>query len=208
MVDKKAHWEGVYQHTSPTEVSWFQKEPVLSLELIHNTRIDYDASIIDVGGGSSVLVDSLCKEGYQNIAVLDISQTALACAKARLGDYAQQIEWYEKDITQFKAPHHFALWHDRAVFHFLTDRADRECYVKVLKDSLVSGGHLIIAAFAPGGPTRCSGLDIVQYDANKLLAELGKGFVLVEERAEVHVTPVNKGQKFNYFRFVRNDVTV
>jgi len=203
MIDRKAHWEGVYQDKSPLEVSWFQKEPYLSLELIRSTQIARDAPIIDVGGGASVLVDYLCKEGYTNIAVLDISEKALACAKDRLGDAANAVEWYEDDITRFKAPHSFSLWHDRAVFHFLTDSSDRAKYVKALKHAIRPGGHLIIAAFAIGGPTQCSGLDIVQYDAEKLLAELGEGFDLLEEKHEVHITPADKEQKFIYFHFIR-----
>jgi len=203
MFDRKAHWESVYQESSPLEVSWFQKEPSLSLELIHRTQIARDEPIIDVGGGASVLVDYLCNEGYTNIAVLDISEKALACAKDRLGDAAKIVEWYEDDITQFKAPHPFSLWHDRAVFHFLTNKSDRESYIKILKHSLSPGGHLIIAAFAIGGPTKCSGLDIVQYDAEKLMAELGEDFELLEERHEVHITPADKEQKFMYFRFIR-----
>ena len=203
MPDKKAHWENVYQGASPREVSWYQQSPSLSLELIHRAQIKYDAPIIDVGGGASTLVDCLCNEGYTNVAVLDISSKALAYAKSRLGDSAQTVEWYESDITQLKAPHQFALWHDRAVFHFLTDKEDRERYVQTLKQSLAVSGHLIIAAFAIGGPIKCSGLDVVQYDAKKMMAELGGEFSLVEERYELHYTPANKPQKYMYFRFVR-----
>ena len=150
-----------------------------------------------------MLVDYLCSEGFTNLAVLDISDNALVSAKKRLGDLAKSIEWFEADITQFMAPHQFSLWHDRAVFHFLTDQSDRKGYIKALKHALRSGGHIIIAAFAIGGPEKCSGLDIVQYDSEKLIAELGEGFELVEERNEVHITPVNKEQEFTYFRFIR-----
>ena len=173
------------------------------MALIHNTHIDHDAPIIDVGGDASVLVDYLYKEGYTNIAVLDISEKALSYAKNRLGDCAQNIEWYENDITQFEPPHQFTLWHDRAVFHFLTDGYDRENYINALKHTLKTGGHLIIAAFAPGGPSKCSGLHIVQYDAEKIMAELGEEFELVEEKYEGHHTPANKEQKFMYFRCIR-----
>ena len=203
MIDRKAHWENVYQEKSPLDVSWYQGEPALSLELIHHSQIARDAAIIDVGGGASLLVDCLSKEGFTKLAVLDISEKALSCAKKRLGDFAQNIEWYESDITQFYAPHQFSLWHDRAVFHFLTKKSDRKNYVKSLKNALRPGGHVIIAAFAIGGPDKCSGLDIVQYDAAKLIAELGKDFELVEERSEVHITPANKEQKFMYFRFTK-----
>ena len=203
MSDRKTHWENVYNNNSPLEVSWYQKEPTMSLQLIHNAGLAHDAPIIDVGGGASVLVDHLCDEGYSNIAVLDISAKALAYAQNRLGDKSGSVEWYEEDVTCFKSPHPFSLWHDRAVFHFLTDKSDRRKYVNVLKNTLEPDGHLIIGAFAIGGPTKCSGLDIVQYDAKKLLAELGEGFELVEERNETHNTPANKEQKFAYFRFIR-----
>jgi len=204
MIDRKAHWENLYQEKSPLDVSWYQKEPTLSLELIRHAQLASDEAIIDVGGGASVLVDYLCKEGFTNLAVLDISGHALASAKKRLGDFAQGIEWFEADITQFKAPHQFSLWHDRAVFHFLTDQADRKNYVESLKHALRPGGCLIIAAFAIGGPEKCSGLKIVQYDSEKLKAELGDDFELVEERNEVHITPANKDQKFMYFRFIKD----
>jgi SAM-dependent methyltransferase len=203
MFDRKSHWQNVYQDKSALDVSWYQKKPVLSLELILGAQVANDESIIDVGGGASVLVDYLCKEGFTNLAVLDISKNALDSAKKRLGDLAKSIEWFEADITQFSAPHQFSLWHDRAVFHFLTDQSDRKSYVRVLKHALKAGSHLIIAAFAIGGPEKCSGLEIVQYNAEKLIAELGEGFELLEERNEVHVTPANKEQKFTYFYFIR-----
>lgn len=204
MSDRKAHWDKIYSDKTPLEVSWFQKKPALSLQLIHNTQLDRNASIIDVGGGASVLVDYLCEEGYANLAVLDISAKALTYAQDRLGDKANEVEWYEEDVTRFQAPHQFSLWHDRAVFHFLTDQSDRGNYVDVLKHTLKPKGHLIIAAFSIGGPTKCSGLDIVQYDADRLKAELGKGFELVEENSEVHITPDNKEQRFAYFRFTKS----
>ena len=203
MFDTKTHWENIYHEKSLLDVSWYQKEPSLSLELIRNTQLASDEPIIDVGGGASMLVDYLYKQGFTNLAVLDISEIALTSAKKRLGVLAQNIEWYECDITQFSAPHQFSLWHDRAVFHFLTDKSDRKNYIKALKSALRPGGHLIIAAFAIGGPEKCSGLDIVQYDSKKLAAEVGEDFELIEVRNEVHITPTNKEQKFMYFRFIR-----
>lgn len=202
MFDRKAHWQDIYREKSAIDVSWFQKEPELSLKLIRNTQVARDEPIIDVGGGASLLVDYLCKEGFTNLAVLDISDNALASAKKRLGDSAKNVEWFEADITQFYAPHQFSLWHDRAVFHFLTDQSDRNSYVEALKRALRSGGHLIIAAFAIGGPEKCSGLKIVQYDSHKMIAVFGEDFELLEERNEVHITPANKEQKFMYFRFI------
>lgn len=199
-MSKKEHWEQVYHKRSPLEVSWYQAEPKLSLELIATTGLSPDAAIIDVGGGASTLVDALLQRQYQKLAVLDISGTALAHARARLGDQADSVEWFEADITRFKPPHAFDLWHDRAVFHFLTEADDRRHYVTSLKNTLNPGGHLIIATFAIGGPTQCSGLDIVQYDAGKLLEELGTDFQLIEERSETHKTPAAAEQKFTYFR--------
>jgi len=203
MFDRRSHWQNVYQDKSALDVSWYQKEPALSLELIRSTQAAIDDPIIDVGGGASVLVDYLFKEGFKKLAVLDISENALVSAKKRLGDSAESIEWFETDITQFISPHKFSVWHDRAVFHFLTDKSDRESYVNALRNSLKPGGHLIIAAFSIGGPVKCSGLEIVQYNSEKLILELGKEFELVEERNELHITPANKEQKFTYYFFTR-----
>jgi len=135
--------------------------------------------------------------------VLDISENALADDKKRLGEAGKNIEWFEADITKFSPPHKFSLWHDRAVFHFLTDESDRKKYVSTLLQTLRPKGHLIIASFAIGGPEQCSGLEIVQYDSSKLKAELGEEFEMVEEISEIHITPTNKKQKFKYFRFIR-----
>lgn len=201
--DRKSHWQNIYQEKSPLDVSWYQKAPKLSLELIHSTGVKKDEAIIDVGGGASVLVDFLCQEGYTAISVLDISENALASAKKRLDKLASRIEWFEADITEFTPPHQFSLWHDRAVFHFLSEEEDRRKYINTLKKSLRPNGHLIIAAFAIGGPTQCSGLQIVQYDSQKLESELGDEFKLVEERNEIHITPDEKEQKFAFFRFIR-----
>ena len=203
MSDSKKHWEQIYSAKAPLEVSWYQKNTTLSIQFIRNTHIALDAPIIDVGGGASVLVDNLSDQGYSNISVLDISSTAIKHAQERLGRKASKIEWFIQDITQFAPPHNFSLWHDRAVFHFLTEKSERDDYVKAVKRTLDLDGHLIIAAFAIGGPAKCSGLSIVQYDAKRLLAELGDEFNLVEEMDELHMTPANKQQKFSYFRFVR-----
>lgn len=205
MTDRKQHWEQVYANKSSLEVSWYQAEPRLSLELIHRSGLGKDAPLIDVGGGASLLVDRLQAEGYRRLAVLDISGAALAVAHQRLGAHATDIEWYEADVTQFNAPHPFNLWHDRAVFHFLTAADDRRRYVEVLRRTLVSGGHVIIAAFALGGPTLCSGLEIVQYDAAKLMAELGPNFRLEEQQTETHLTPAGKEQSFGFFRLRKLD---
>jgi ubiquinone/menaquinone biosynthesis C-methylase UbiE len=200
-MNRKTHWEQVYTTKSPLEVSWYQTEPRLSLELISHTGLPPDSSIIDIGGGASLLVDSLMAKGYSQLAVLDISSSALTHAKHRLGPQSDAIEWIEADITHFTPAHPFDLWHDRAVFHFLTEASDRQKYITTLKRSLRPGGHLIIATFAIGGPEKCSGLPIVQYDADKITRELGADFQLVEEMAEAHITPSQLTQKFTYFRF-------
>ncbi len=204
MPDRKQHWESVYQQKSPHEVSWYQENPSLSLQLIHRCAIAKDAALIDVGGGASTLVDKLNNEGYTNIAVLDVSEHVLDHCKARLADKAGSVEWFAQDITCFKPPHKFSLWHDRAVFHFLTSRSDREKYINVIRRALEPGGFLIIMAFATDGPVKCSGLDIVQYDADKMKTTLGPGFELVETGHEKHITPAGKQQKFAYFRFTRS----
>ena len=204
MSDRKTHWEKVYSKNSPLEVSWYQKEPLLSLQLIHNSQTALDAPIIDVGGGASVLVDYLCEEGYTNIDVLDIATAALTHAKKRLVEKACGVGWLNTDVVNFAPTHEYSLWHDRAVFHFLTEKVDREKYIGVLKSALQPRGHLIIMAFAIGGPVKCSGLEIVQYNAEKLMAELGEGFELVEEGHETHQTPNGNKQRFAYFHFVRS----
>lgn len=199
----KEHWERIYSARSPAEVSWYQKEPALSLQLIQNSGLAKEDPIIDVGGGASVLVDRLLDKGYRRLAVLDISSTSLAYAQKRLGDHARQVEWFTADVTEFVPPHPFSLWHDRAVFHFLTRPEDRKKYVRVLKNTLKPGGHLVLASFAMHGPTKCSGLDVVRYDSGKLMCELGDQFELVGETGERHVTPDNKEQAFTWFHLVR-----
>ena len=154
MIDRKAHWQKIYQDKGSTDVSWYQQEPSLSLELIGDTGIHLDDPVIDVGGGTSLLVDHLLDLGYANLAVLDISGVALNHAKARLAKRSTDIEWFEADITEFQSPHPFLLWHDRAVFHFLTEPQDRIKYVNALNQALLPGGHVIIAAFAIGGPEK------------------------------------------------------
>ncbi|MGA9572915.1 MAG: class I SAM-dependent methyltransferase [Lysobacterales bacterium] len=202
MSERKAHWEKIYRDKSPLAVSWYQREPDQSLLLIEKAALALDAPVIDIGGGASTLVDELCDRGHTNISVLDISAAALAHSKIRLGQKRNRVHWYEEDVTLFKPPHRFALWHDRAVFHFLTVRADRERYIDVLKRALEPGGQVIMLTFALDGPVKCSGLEIVQYDADKLSVELGADFELLETGREVHITPTGNQQKFAWFRFI------
>lgn len=201
--DPKAHWERVYAERPPAEVSWYQHEPALSLALVAGSGVAKDRPIIDVGGGASTLVDHLLAAGYGRLAVLDISARALDQARARLGSAAAQVEWYEADVTDFAPPHRFALWHDRAVFHFLTDDCGRAAYLRSLDCALAPDGQVIVAAFGIGGPTTCSGLGVMQYDAASLGVVLGDGYRLVETATETHLTPAGKAQLFGYHRFVR-----
>jgi SAM-dependent methyltransferase len=185
-------------------VSWYQKEPATSLALIKSLSPDKAVPIIDVGGGASLLVDHLLADGYHDLTVLDISAAALAHARERLGDKASLVHWVESSVTQYAAPKTVGIWHDRAVFHFLTAPEDRELYRSVLMRTLEKGGHAIISTFALDGPLKCSGLEVVRYDAAKITAELGDGFSLVNHFSESHTTPWDTEQKFNYFVLVRN----
>ena len=205
-IDVKSHWEEIYNAKSPTEVSWYQTRPSLSLQLIKSTGIEKGQGIIDVGGGSSLLVDCLLDEGCDDLAVLDISGRSLEIAKDRLGDSEGDVEWFEADVTEFQPPRQFHLWHDRAVFHFLTDEQDRRKYLNVLKEALLPEGYLVMATFAIDGPKRCSGLDTVQYDEESMSLELGDGFTLMEEVYEYHITPGDKVQKFIYFLYKRKSL--
>lgn len=203
-MNRKEHWNQAYETNPPDDVSWFQSEPTLSLELIRKTGVTKTGGIIDVGGGASVLADHLLDAGFENVAVLDISGAALAHARKRLGPRAAQVTWLEADVTTFQSPRSFAVWHDRAVFHFLTEKADRQKYVEMLRRTLTPEGHIIIATFAIDGPQKCSGLPVTRYDAASIATELGGGFRLVEEIRETHQTPWQTEQNFNCFRFVIN----
>jgi len=200
-MSRKSHWDTVYEGKADNEVSWYQSKPELSLSFIRHSGVPCSGSIIDVGGGASLLVDCLVQDGFENITVLDISGAALRVAEKRLGENAKSVDWIEADITQFQCAQTFDLWHDRAVFHFLTQASERKKYIDLLRQAIRPGGHLIIAAFAIGGPEKCSGLDIVQYDAVKLSRELGGTFILVEQANETHITPGGKVQAFGYYRF-------
>lgn len=204
MSERKNHWDRVYEGKSPLQVSWYKDAPTLSVKLIEQCVASRDAGVIDVGGGASTLVDYLLAAGYRNLAVLDISGRSLEYARHRLGDQAAAVEWFETDVTAFNPPRRFDVWHDRAVFHFLTAADDRRGYLDTLNQALLPGGFLVLAAFAIGGPSRCSGLDIVQYDAATLCGELGEGYALLDALSEEHVTPTGKRQKFEYFRFRKN----
>jgi trans-aconitate methyltransferase len=199
-MSRQEHWNQVYQTKATDAVSWYQRRPELSLALIAASGVTKDAGIIDVGGGASTLVDFLLDDGYTRLAVLDLSGVALAHSRSRLGARADAVEWLEADVTSFDPPRRFGLWHDRAVFHFLTAASDRRGYVATLRKTLQPGGAVVMATFAPDGPPKCSGLDVVRYDEPAMLAELGTEFRLVEVQHETHITPWRAEQRFIYFR--------
>lgn len=201
----KSHWEAVWSQKRPEETSWHQDEATLSLSLIARSGLLHDDGLIDVGGGASSLLPGLLAAGYRDITVLDISGAALSQAKKRLGRHRENIEWIVADVRDFQPRRRFALWHDRAVFHFLTEPADQRRYVQSLERSVLPNASLVIATFAPGGPTKCSGLDIVQHDAGSLSALLGTGWRLLEEQIEMHRTPAGGQQKFGFYRFKRQN---
>jgi SAM-dependent methyltransferase len=201
-MSRKAHWDRIYRSTSPELVSWYQREQALSLSLIRRAVPDLTAALIDVGGGASTLVDSLFAAGYHRLTVLDLSGVALAAAQARLGAAAAAIAWLEADVltTPF-APGEFDLWHDRAVFHFLTDPSDRRRYIAQTRLAVRPGGQALIATFAPDAPPRCSGLEVVRYSPDELAAEFGAEFRLLSSHREEHRTPGGLTQAFTYCLF-------
>jgi len=200
---RKSHWQTVYTTKGENEVSWFQDNPALSLELIDLVRPAHDAAIVDIGGGASRLVDSLLARGFERLTVLDISQAALDVARARLGDRASRVQWVAADVTKWRPAQTFDIWHDRAAFHFLVDAADRAAYVARLKQAVRPGGHAIIGTFAIDGPEKCSGLPVNRYDAARLAAELGTGFAPIHARRHDHTTPWHSEQHFQFCVFRR-----
>jgi hypothetical protein len=197
----KNHWEAIYKTKNAGQVSWTQEVPQTSLDFIHSFGVEKSAKIIDVGGGDSKLVDSLLKEGYKNITVLDISSKALGKARKRLGDKAKTVNWIESDITEFKSSAHYDIWHDRATFHFLTEREDILRYLDTARQSV--DRFMMIGTFSTSGPTSCSGLDIRQYDRQTLAAELKSGFKKLKCITEDHITPFDITQNYLFCSFQR-----
>ncbi|MBP8019519.1 MAG: class I SAM-dependent methyltransferase [Hylemonella sp.] len=195
----KDHWEKVYSTKAADDVSWFQPHADMSMRLIHDSGLSKGAAIIDVGGGASTLVDDLLNEGYGNITVLDLSGAALETSRSRLGPQADGVQWMEADITHADfEPHSLDLWHDRAVFHFLTSEADRAAYVHQVLRGLKPGGHVIMATFGANGPMQCSGLPVMRYAPDELHAEFGEAFTMLAHEEEVHHTPFGTDQQFIY----------
>ena len=198
-MQSKDHWEKVYTTKASDAVSWFQPHADFSVGLIKATGAGLDASIIDVGGGASTLVDDLLANGYTDLTVLDLSASALAAARNRLGAKASAVRWIEADITKADLPgHQFDIWHDRAVFHFLTSPEDRAAYVRTVFHSVKPGGHVIVATFAEDGPNQCSGLPVMRYRPDELHAEFGEAFSLLHHEKEAHHTPSGTVQQFVY----------
>ena len=198
-MDSKSHWENVYSSKAPESVSWYRAHLETSLALIERAAGSSSASIIDIGGGESTLVDDLLLRGYKNLTVLDISQTAIDVTKKRLGLAAEHVHWLAGNIVEVELePRSYDLWHDRAVFHFLTAPEQRISYVRQVARSVKPGGHVIVSTFGPEGPTKCSGLEVMRYDAESLHDEFGGSFRLVESSKELHQTPFGTTQQFLY----------
>jgi len=198
-MDTKTHWEKVYSTRTPESVSWYRAHLETSLALIERAAPAASASIIDIGAGESTLVDDLLRRGYKTLTVLDVSPTAIDVTKKRLGPAADQVHWLVGDILKIDLPPRaYDLWHDRAVFHFLTDSDERAAYVRQVATAVRPGGHIIVSTFGPEGPTKCSGLDVMRYDADSLHSEFGGRFRLVESSKELHQTPFGTTQQFLY----------
>ncbi len=206
MVEPRAHWEKVYSSKPAAEMSWFQPHLATSLELLERSGIAREDEIIDVGAGASTLVDDLLDHGYMHLTVLDVSSQAIELSKERLGNRASLVHWVAGNILDVSLPHQrYGFWHDRAVFHFLTEAEDRKVYVRQLRNALRPDGFALISTFSLEGPLRCSGLDVCRYSCDSLLSEFGSGFRLLESRTENHRTPHNAIQAFTYCLFVREE---
>jgi SAM-dependent methyltransferase len=199
VVDNNAqvHWDRAWEHLDPGGTSWYQPVPILSLALIDMVAPGPDAGIVDVGGGASCFVDHLVSRGHRDLTVVDIASEALTHSQARLGP-RPGITWVVADATTWQPARTFDLWHDRAVFHFLTDQAQRSSYIRTATQTIAPGGHLIIGTFALDGPTMCSGLPVQQYDASTLAAQFEDDFSLVHSALDDHVTPTGATQRFTF----------
>ena len=207
-MDARQHWERVYRTKQPTEVSWYAPHLDVSLGIIEEAALERGSRIIDVGGGEATLVDDLLYRGYRYLSVLDVSATALDVAKARLGERAGAVHWLCGDVTTYPfTRHRYDVWHDRAVFHFLTDPNDRAAYVRQVTHAVKPGGHVIVATFGPAGPTKCSGLDVVRYAPDVLHEQFGANFRLLRHLTEIHQTPAGAAQQFTYCYCKTSEVT-
>lgn len=196
--ERQSHWQDVYLNKGEQQVSWTQFDPQPSLGLIEKFSGNRNASIVDIGGGASRLVDALVMDGYAAITVLDLSEAALQAAKARLGEKGASVQWIAADATAWQPPQPFDIWHDRAAFHFLVEEHDRAAYIDRLHAGVKPGGHAIIATFAPDGPEKCSGLPVQRYSPESLAKTIGNAFDLVEHQLHRHVTPWGAVQSFQF----------
>jgi SAM-dependent methyltransferase len=195
--DQRArHWEEVYRGSDPDAVSWYQPEPVVSLELVDVLGVTPEAGVLDIGGGASVFVDRLLARGFADLTILDISDAALRASRQRVGN-DPRVAWITEDLLSWEPTRPYDLWHDRAVFHFLAG-GEVDSYRNVMRLAVAPGGSVIMATFAPDGPERCSGLPVTRYSADELGAVLGDGFQMVEHRREVHTTPSGAVQPFTW----------
>jgi len=201
MIDKPTYWNKVYEAKGENAVSWFQSNPEPSLELIRRYAPDRLAAVIDIGGGASRLIDHLAANGFSSLTVLDISSEAIAIARHRIGDNAYAIKWINSDVTQWSSNDVYDVWHDRAVFHFLTDRHDQAAYIQSLKRALKAGGYLVIGTFALDGPEKCSGLPVMKHSPETLHNLFGKEFHLLYSQKHLHQTPSQSFQNFQYCVF-------
>ena len=200
--NRAAHWNEVYATKAPNQVSWFQAEPVQSLRMIAASGANNDAAIIDVGGGASVLVDRLLAAGFTDVSVLDIAENALERSITRLGQAAARVNWIVADVLSWTPQRSYDVWHDRAVFHFLTTETDRKAYLTQVRRTVRPGGYVVVATFAEDGPTSCSGLPVARYSADTLHHAFGRSFELVESIREMHITPTGAQQSFVYCLFL------
>jgi ubiquinone/menaquinone biosynthesis C-methylase UbiE len=203
MTSTRSHWENVYAVNNPERVGWYQENPAVSLRLISACSQDPGAPIIDIGGGCSHLAERLLERGHYDITVLDLSGRALALARDRLGPKRDRVKWVVGNVIAHEFSQSYAIWHDRAVFHFLTDEADQERYVAALGRVVVSGGHAIVATFAPDGPERCSGLPVQRYGEESLSRRLGGSFEPIWFEREIHLTPSGVEQRYLFGHFRR-----
>ena len=202
-LNRQAHWQRVYEERGENQVSWFQDRPNISLELIEAVCGDPGSAIVDIGGGASRLVDALVEQGYRDLTVLDVSESAVSIAKMRLGERAGMVKWIVGDVTRWEPTGCYDLWHDRAAFHFLTEASDQTGYIDRLTKAVRPEGHAIFGTFALDGPERCSGLPVVRYDATQLSATLTPAFALVDMRRDDHKTPWGAIQHFQFSVFRR-----
>jgi 2-polyprenyl-3-methyl-5-hydroxy-6-metoxy-1,4-benzoquinol methylase len=203
MTDTLTHWDKVYQSKNHTQVSWYQDHATISFDWILECT-NKDDSIIDVGSGVSILADNLLDEGYSNISLLELSPTAIQATEDRLADQSDKVNFYNENILDFETDKQYDLWHDRAVFHFLTDEKEQQTYIKKLNQYLKPKGFFVLATFAPTGPKQCSDLNIVQYDTDKIIPLLGNNFTLIKTTSETHPHPNGSTQDFNYFLFQKH----